>query len=94
MLKSRQVEAFRAVMLAGGITPASELMSVSQPAVTRLIHDLQSALGLKLFERRGARLVRDRWRGRLEFPPPHWPELPILASAWAAGSGGRPWPAE
>jgi DNA-binding transcriptional LysR family regulator len=57
MLKSRQVEAFRAVMLAGGITPASELMSVSQPAVTRLIHDLQSALGLKLFERRGARLV-------------------------------------
>ena len=44
-------------MLAGGITPAAELMSVSQPAVTRLIHDLQAALGLTLFDRKGARLV-------------------------------------
>jgi DNA-binding transcriptional LysR family regulator len=55
-LNPRQVEAFRAVMLTGGITSAAQLMNVTQPAVSRLIRDLQGALGLKLFERRGARL--------------------------------------
>jgi DNA-binding transcriptional LysR family regulator len=57
MINMRQVEAFRAVMLTGGMTPAAELMNVTQPAVSRLIHDLQARLGLKLFERRGTRLV-------------------------------------
>jgi DNA-binding transcriptional LysR family regulator len=57
MLNPRQLEAFRAVMLSGGVTPAAELIGVSQPAVSRLIHDLQRALGLRLFERHGARLL-------------------------------------
>lgn len=57
MVKQRQIEAFRAVILTGGITAASELMHVSQPAVSRLISDLQYAFGLRLFERRGSRLV-------------------------------------
>ncbi|HLI11497.1 MAG TPA: LysR substrate-binding domain-containing protein [Alphaproteobacteria bacterium] len=57
MINTRQVEAFRAVMLTGGMTRAAELMSVTQPAVSRLIRDLQATLGLKLFERRGTRLV-------------------------------------
>lgn len=57
MINMRQIEAFRAVMLTGGITAAADLMNVTQPAVTRLIHDLQSRLGLRLFERRGARIV-------------------------------------
>jgi len=57
MLNPRQLEAFRAVMLSGGVTAAAELIGVSQPAVSRLIHDLQRALGLRLFERHGARLL-------------------------------------
>ncbi len=57
MLNPRQLEAFRAVMLTGGMTPAAELIGVTQPAVSRLIHDLQRALRLKLFEKRGTRLL-------------------------------------
>lgn len=57
MLNPRQIEAFRAVMVAGGITAASEVLHVSQPAVSRLIQDLQQALSLTLFERRGGRLL-------------------------------------
>lgn len=57
MINLRQIEAFRAVMLTGGITAAADLMNVTQPAVTRLIHDLQTRLGLRLFERQGARIV-------------------------------------
>lgn len=57
MLNPRQVEAFRAVMLTGGMTQAAELIGVTQPAVSRLIRDLQLALDLKLFEKRGARLL-------------------------------------
>lgn len=48
----RQVEAFRAVMRTGRMTLAAELMSVTQPAVSRLIADLERATGLTLFERR------------------------------------------
>ena len=47
----RQVEAFREVMRTGSITLAAESMSVSQPAVSRLIADLEYHLNLKLFVR-------------------------------------------
>ncbi len=57
MLNPRQIEAFRTVIVTGGVTSAARALSISQPAVTRLIHDLQYALGLTLFERRGTRLV-------------------------------------
>jgi DNA-binding transcriptional LysR family regulator len=56
-LNQRQVEAFRAVMLTGGITSAAQLMNVTQPAVSRLIRDLQAAVSLQLFERVGTRLL-------------------------------------
>jgi len=57
MLNHRQVEAFRAVMLTGGVTTAAQLMNITQPAVSRLVRDLQESLKLSLFERRGTRLV-------------------------------------
>ncbi len=57
MLNPRQVEAFRTVIVTGGVTAAAHALNISQPAVTRLIHDLQYALGLKLFAKRGTRLV-------------------------------------
>ncbi|MGH6862450.1 MAG: LysR family transcriptional regulator, partial [Phyllobacterium sp.] len=56
-LKPRQVEAFRSVMMAGGITAAAEAMNVTQPAVSRLIRDLEDIVQMTLFERVGARLV-------------------------------------
>lgn len=57
MLNPRQIEAFRTVIVTGGVTAAAQALHISQPAVTRLIHDLQYALGLKLFVKRGTRLV-------------------------------------
>lgn len=57
MLNPRQIEAFRTVIVTGGVTSAARALHISQPAVTRLIHDLQYTLGLTLFERRGTRLV-------------------------------------
>jgi len=52
-LNLRQIEAFRAVMRTGKITAAAEMLFVTQPAVSRLVADLQRASGLRLFERRG-----------------------------------------
>ena len=47
----RQLKAFRAVCRTGSITRASELIHLSQPALTRQIQDLESFCGCKLFER-------------------------------------------
>jgi len=40
-------------MLTGAMTSAAEMMHVTQPAVSRLIRDLEAELGLALFHRRG-----------------------------------------
>ncbi len=53
-LNPRQLEAFRAVMVSGSITKAGLLLSISQPAVTRLIRDLELDLEMQLFSRSGA----------------------------------------
>lgn len=53
MLLHRQLEAFRAVIVAGGVTRAAQSMHITQPAVSRLIHELEAALGLTLFVRQG-----------------------------------------
>jgi DNA-binding transcriptional LysR family regulator len=54
---NRQIEAFRAVMLTGGMTAAAETMHVTQPAVSRLIRDLELDLKLELFRRRGNQIT-------------------------------------
>jgi DNA-binding transcriptional LysR family regulator len=56
-INSRQVEAFRAMMLTGSVTDAAKLMAVTQPAVSRLLRDIQALLKMELFERRGSGLV-------------------------------------
>ena len=53
----RQLEAFRAVMLTKSITRAAETLFVSQPAVSRLITDLESAVEFALFHRVKKRLI-------------------------------------
>ena len=49
----RQLKAFNVVMRHGTITAAARELRVSQPSVTRLIHELESALGFSLFVRQG-----------------------------------------
>lgn len=56
MIKFRQIEAFRSVMLHGSMSAAANQMHVSQPAISRLIADLEHGLGFALFERRNGRL--------------------------------------
>lgn len=53
----RQLEAFQQVMATGSMTMAAERLKISQPAVSRLIRDLESAIGVRLFKREGNRLL-------------------------------------
>ncbi|MBL8326132.1 MAG: LysR family transcriptional regulator [Rubrivivax sp.] len=57
MLNPRQIEAFRWVMLRGSVTGAAAALGVSQPAISRLVRDLETDTGLTLFERRGNHLL-------------------------------------
>lgn len=56
-LNLRHIEAFRAVMLAGTVVEAAELLSVTQPAVSRTIAQMEQRLGYALYQRKGRRLV-------------------------------------
>ncbi len=53
----RQLEAFAAVMSAGSVTGAARLLGRSQPAVTRLIQDLEADIGYALLHRSGPRIA-------------------------------------
>jgi DNA-binding transcriptional LysR family regulator len=53
----RELEAFRALMLAGTAVGAAELLGITQPAISRLIIRLESDLGFPLFDRARGRLV-------------------------------------
>jgi DNA-binding transcriptional LysR family regulator len=56
-LNSRQIEAFRAVMLSGTTTAAAKILHTTQPGISRLLAQLQSGSGLKLFEIQRGRLL-------------------------------------
>lgn len=56
-LNLRHIETFRAVMVSGTIVGAADLMSVTQPGVSRTIALLEKRLGYDLFQRKGRRLV-------------------------------------
>lgn len=53
----RQLEAFRAMMIAGSTVGAAGLLRVSQPAVSRLLAQLEASLQLTLSDRTSGRLV-------------------------------------
>lgn len=56
MITSRMIEAFHAVVMTGSVTRAADALCISQPAVSRLIRDLQAVTRLSLFDRRRGRL--------------------------------------
>lgn len=53
----RQCEVFRAVMEAGTVTAAAERLSVTQPAVSKMLAQLERDLGFRIFLRQRRRLV-------------------------------------
>ncbi|QJQ95877.1 MULTISPECIES: LysR substrate-binding domain-containing protein [Halomonadaceae] len=57
MINLRQIEAFRAVMIHKTVTRAAQTLHVSQPAVSRLISDLEYYVGFALFKRHKGRLI-------------------------------------
>jgi DNA-binding transcriptional LysR family regulator len=56
----RQIEALRAIMKSGSASRAAEALGITQPAVSRLIGELEKTIGFPLF---------DRGRGRLDPTP-------------------------
>ncbi|MCV2892628.1 LysR family transcriptional regulator [Lentibacter sp. XHP0401] len=56
-MKFRQLEAFSHIMITGSMVSAAAEMNVSQPAVSRLISDLEAHLKFSLFERKQGALI-------------------------------------
>lgn len=52
----KQLEAFHAIMLSGSTTGAAERLGLSQPAISRLLAQLEEDLALRLFVREKGRL--------------------------------------
>lgn len=55
-LNLKQIDAFRWVMISGSTSEAAKILNVSQPAISRLIRNLEGQVNYPLFERRGGRL--------------------------------------
>ncbi|WP_226783273.1 LysR family transcriptional regulator [Oceaniglobus trochenteri] len=51
-IRLKQLEAYRSIVLTGGVTSAAEALNLSQPAVSRLLFNLEAEIGFKLFKRR------------------------------------------
>ncbi|MBI1907107.1 MAG: LysR family transcriptional regulator [Rhodocyclales bacterium] len=56
-MRLRQIEVFRAVMMAGSVSEAARVLHVSQPVVSRVMRHTETSLGYPLFERTRGRLV-------------------------------------
>ena len=63
----RQLEVFTEVLKSGSTTQASQLLALSQSAVSASLTDLEGQLGVQLFDRVGKRLVTNE-HGRLLYP--------------------------
>lgn len=63
----RQLEVFAEVLKNGSTTQASQMLALSQSAVSAALTDLEGQLGVQLFDRVGKRLVVNE-HGRLLYP--------------------------
>ena len=59
-LRPRQIEIFRAVMRTGGASAAARVLGLSQPLVSQQLGNLETTIGVPLFERTRGRLVPTR----------------------------------
>lgn len=57
MLTLRQIEVVRAIMVAGTVKGAADLLGVSAPGISRVMKHTESQLGLRLFARTHGRYV-------------------------------------
>jgi DNA-binding transcriptional LysR family regulator len=57
MLNFRHIEVFRAIMLTRTMSAAAQMLSASQPGLSRMIKHLEGRLGFLLFDRVRGRLV-------------------------------------
>lgn len=63
----RQLEVFAEVLKSGSTTQASQMLALSQSAVSAALTDLEGQLGVQMFDRVGKRLVVNE-HGRLLYP--------------------------
>ena len=90
-LSQRGLQAFRMVMLTGSSSAAAATMNLSQPAVSRLLRDLELGAGLELFARVKGRLVPTQ-AGKLFFEEVQRAFVGhdrLLAAAREIGAGRR-----
>lgn len=76
-MEIRQLEAFAAVMTTGSVTGAARLLERSQPAITRLVQELEAEIGYALFARSGPESLP---RSRLTCSMAMW------SACWAVGA--------
>lgn len=57
MLTLCQIEVARAVVITGSLVGAAKLLNVSAPGISRLMKYTEQTLGMRLFDKRGGRLV-------------------------------------
>jgi DNA-binding transcriptional LysR family regulator len=67
MLTLRQLEIFRAIAVRGTTTAAAQSVPLSQSAASAALHELESTLAVKLFDRVGKRLLLND-NGRVLLP--------------------------
>jgi DNA-binding transcriptional LysR family regulator len=56
-MRLRHIEVFHAIMQAGSISGAAQLLHISQPAVTKVLQHAELQLGMQLFDRVRGKLV-------------------------------------
>ena len=61
----REIEVFASVMLHGTTTKAADALDITQPAVSKMLHQLAEKAGFQLFRKSRQRLKSRRLRNRL-----------------------------
>lgn len=68
MIELYQIQYFLATVQEGSLLKASQVLHVSQPAITRAIQNMEEELGISLFERKKNRLIlNDNGKEMLEY---------------------------